>query len=180
MMMIGVGLYRTGVLTGSRPAAWYRRLAVIGFVTGLPLALANVALQVRADFSADVAITSFALNTLATIPVTLGILGAVMWWAHPESDRPGAALRKRLQAVGRMALTNYLTQTALGLLVLGSIAELADLHRTQVALFVVSVWAVQLWWSPWWLDRFQMGPMEWLWRVATYRRWQPLRRSSTG
>ncbi|MYK36078.1 MAG: DUF418 domain-containing protein, partial [Chloroflexi bacterium] len=35
---------------------------------------------------------------------------------------------------------------------------------------------VQIWWSPLWLSRFRFGPAEWLWRVATYRKGQPLRR----
>jgi uncharacterized protein len=27
-----------------------------------------------------------------------------------------------------------------------------------------------------WLDHFRFGPAEWLWRSATYGRWQPLQR----
>ncbi|WP_420612382.1 DUF418 domain-containing protein [Candidatus Spongiisocius sp.] len=38
------------------------------------------------------------------------------------------------------------------------------------------VWVTQLWWSEAWLDRFRYGPAEWLWRIATYRRGQRLRR----
>ena len=42
--------------------------------------------------------------------------------------------------------------------------------------FVVAVWALQLWWSTWWLERFWYGPFEWAWRCATYRKLQPIRR----
>ena len=35
-------------------------------------------------------------------------------------------------------------------------------------------WALQLWWSRAWLTRFRYGPVEWLWRSATYRKRQPL------
>jgi uncharacterized protein len=177
MMLIGVGMYRTGILAGARPASWYRRCALVGLGVGVPLACANLVLQFSTDFSAEIALSSFAFNTLATVPITLGIVGVVMWWSHPERASSGQALRLRLQAVGRMALTNYLSQTMLGLLVLGSLAELVDLHRTHVALFVITVWALQLWWSPRWLARFTMGPVEWLWRLATYRHRQPLRQS---
>ena len=41
---------------------------------------------------------------------------------------------------------------------------------------ILGVWGVQLLLSPWWLQRFRFGPMEWLWRVCTYRRWQSIRR----
>ena len=180
MMLVGVGMYRTGILTGTRSAAWYKRCTVIGFGVGVPLAAANLIVQVATDFSAHIALVSFAFNTLATIPITLGIVGAVMWWAHPGRRSSSVAVRQRLQAVGRMALTNYLTQTMLGLLILGTVAELVDLHRTYIALYVIAVWALQLWWSPRWLARHTMGPVEWVWRMATYRRWQPLRRDATG
>ena len=45
-------------------------------------------------------------------------------------------------------------------------------------LFVFAVWALQVWWSQAWLSRFLFGPAEWLWRVATYRSGQPLRRTT--
>jgi len=30
------------------------------------------------------------------------------------------------------------------------------------------VWAIQLIWSKYWLDKFQHGPLEFVWRKATY------------
>ena len=27
----------------------------------------------------------------------------------------------------------------------------------------------------WWVSRFRFGPLEWLWRSATYLKWQPMR-----
>lgn len=33
---------------------------------------------------------------------------------------------------------------------------------------VLAVWALQLIWSPLWLSRFSMGPLEWVWRCLTY------------
>ncbi|MCP4224553.1 MAG: DUF418 domain-containing protein, partial [Actinomycetia bacterium] len=53
-----------------------------------------------------------------------------------------------------------------------------DLTRSMIAIFVVCVWALQLWWSEAWLDRYRFGPAEWLWRSATYLGWQPLRREA--
>ncbi|MNN30987.1 hypothetical protein D3C81_1446550 [compost metagenome] len=41
---------------------------------------------------------------------------------------------------------------------------------------VVAVWALQLIWSPLWLSRFRMGPLEWLWRRLSYGHALPLRR----
>ena len=62
------------------------------------------------------------------------------------------------------------------MIVLRSLLGDADLTRTAILGFVLAVWALQLLWSPVWLKYFRFGPFEWLWRVATYRRMQPLRR----
>jgi len=50
--------------------------------------------------------------------------------------------------------------------------------RSAAVVFVLLVWGAQLWWSLPWLNRFRYGPMEWAWRCATYRSWQPIGRSS--
>jgi hypothetical protein len=52
------------------------------------------------------------------------------------------------------------------------------LRRHELYYVVLAIWIVQLAWSPWWLARFRDGPLEWLWRSLTYRRWQPLRRGA--
>jgi uncharacterized membrane protein YeiB len=36
--------------------------------------------------------------------------------------------------------------------------------------------AVQMFYSRWWLARYRFGPMEWLWRSLTYGQMQPMRR----
>ncbi|WP_419932421.1 DUF418 domain-containing protein [Candidatus Poriferisodalis sp.] len=170
-MLIGAALYRTGIITGRLPAAFYRRLAVWGLGVGLPLSSAGLALMAATDFDIDWAVAGTIPNTIATVPLCLGYLSLIVLWNSARDS----ALRQRVRALGRMALTNYLSQTALGLIVLGALLGDVELSRTWAAVFVVAVWAVQLWWSKAWLDRFSFGPVEWLWRCATYRRWQPLR-----
>ena len=179
MMLIGVALYRLGVLDGARSPGFYRKMALIGLGAGLPLSALGLAIVASSGFSAEVALAGSAPNTVATIPVVLGYVALITLWngrAGESGDpRPRVGLRPRIRAAGRMALTNYLTQTALGLIVLGALSGAVDLTRTWLAVFVVAVWALQLWWSQAWLDRFRYGPVEWLWRCATYRSWQRLR-----
>ena len=170
-MLIGAALYRTGIITGRRPAAFYRRLAVWGLGVGLPLSSAGLALMAATDFDIDWAVAGTIPNTIATVPICLGYLSLIVLWNSARDS----ALRRRVRALGRMALTNYLSQTALGLIVLGALLDDVELSRTWIGVFVVAVWVLQLWWSKAWLDRFGFGPIEWLWRCATYRRWQPLR-----
>ncbi len=172
MMLIGVALYRNGVITGERSTAFYRRMARTGLGVGLPLAAIGLAWVAARDFSPDVAFVGTIPNTLGTAPAVLGYTGLIILWnRQPETD-----LHRRLCSVGRMALTNYLTQTVLGVLALRYVLAEADLTRTMLVGFIGMVWAAQLWWSKAWLDRFRYGPAEWLWRIATYRRGQRLRR----
>ena len=171
MMLIGVALYRTGVITGARSPAFYRRAAVWGFALGLPLSVGGFAWMAAADFSPDVALVAAVPNTLATFPLALACLSLIALW----NRRDPTPLHRRVHAVGRMALTNYLAQTIIGVIVLRALFEPADLNRSWILLFVVAVWTLQLAWSQPWLARFRYGPFEWLWRSATYRRLQPLR-----
>ena len=87
-------------------------------------------------------------------------------------------LRRRLGAVGRMALTNYLTQTVLMVLFFYGVGlgRFAMLERLELYYVVAVVWSLQLALSSLWLERFRFGPAEWLWRSLTYWKIQPMRR----
>ena len=174
LILMGAGLYRLGFMQGSLPARTYRLTAVIGLGIGLPLAAVGVIVTDVNDYSREVAFVGQIPNTLGTIPAALGFMSLIVMWNR--SDGAGAWLKRRLLAVGRMALTNYLSQTVLGVVILTVALGGVDVNRSGILLFCLAVWALQLWWSPVWLARFRFGPAEWLWRVATYRRGQPLRR----
>ena len=173
LILVGAGLYRTGFMNGGLPARTYRRTAIVGLAFGLPLAAAGVIVTAVNDYSREIAFVGQIPNTLGTIPSSLGYMSLVILW----NNRVDNWLKQRLRAVGRMALTNYLAQTVLGVLVLTVLLGDVDfVNRSAVLVFVFAVWALQLWWSQAWLSRFLFGPAEWLWRVATYRGGQPLRR----
>ena len=83
-----------------------------------------------------------------------------------------------LAAVGRMALTAYLLQSLLALIVFAGFGLYDRLTSGQAMLVVLGIWTVLLVVCPLWLRRFRFGPAEWLWRSLTYGRRQPWRRSS--
>ena len=173
LILIGAGLYRTGFMNGGLPARTYRLTVIVGLAVGLPLAAAGVVFTAVNDYSREVAFIGQIPNTLGTIPASLGYMSLIILW----NNRADNWLKQRLRAVGRMALTNYLAQTTLGVLVLTVLLRDADfVNRGAVLVFVVAVWALQVWWSQAWLGRFLFGPAEWVWRVATYRSGQPFRR----
>ncbi len=173
LILVGAGLYRTGFMNGGLPARTYRLTAMVGLAVGLSLAAAGVVVTAVNDYSRDIAFVGQIPNTLGTIPCSLGYMSLIILWNNREDNW----LKRRLRAVGRMALTNYLAQTLLGVLVLTTLLGDVDfVNRSAVLVFVLAVWALQLWWSQAWSSRFLFGPAEWLWRVATYRSGQPLRR----
>ena len=110
-------------------------------------------------------------------PSLVAPLGAKGIGSLAESDRRETPFHLRIRAVGRMALTNYLSQTVLGVVVLQVILDGADVSRLGIVIFVGAVWAVEIMWSKPWLDRFMFGPVEWLWRSLTYGKPQPFRQS---
>ena len=178
LILMGAGLYRLGFMQGWLAAGAYRLIAGIGLGFGLPLAAAGAVVTHLGDYAREVAFIGQIPNTIGTIPAALGFMSLIILWHRREGW--GVWLKRRLQAAGRMALTNYLSQTALGMVVLVVLLGGIEVGRGGILLFCLAVWGLQLWWSPVWLARFRFGPAEWLWRVATYRRGQPLRRRPGG
>ena len=172
MILMGAGLYRLGFMQGDWSARTYRVVAGVGLGVGLPLAALGALITALGDYTRDVAFIGQVPNTLGTIPASLGYMSLIVLWNRGLDS----ALKQRFRAVGRMALTNYLTQTVLGVLVLTLLLSDLSVNRAGLLLFVLAVWTLQLWWSQAWMQRFRFGPAEWLWRVATYRKDQPLRR----
>ncbi|GAB3936329.1 DUF418 domain-containing protein [Kribbella albertanoniae] len=87
-------------------------------------------------------------------------------------------LRPILQAIftplGRMALTNYLAATALVLTIV-AVFDLQTIATTDVVLIAAAILTTQCVYSTLWLRRFTQGPLEWLWRWATWTHRPPLR-----
>ena len=101
---------------------------------------------------------------------------ALLWRRAIWRDRLAWAI-----APGRMALTNYLMQTVIALALfhgigLGLMGKAGPVTWPLIAGVVVAFQAAISWW---WLGRFPFGPMEWLWRRATYGRLSPNSRSAT-
>ena len=82
---------------------------------------------------------------------------------------------------GKMTLTNYIVQNILTMLLFSGIG--LKLYNTLPVWFyfglAILVFTVQLFVSKWWLSRFNYGPVEWLWRVLSYRKLFPLKKTKT-
>lgn len=178
-MLIGMALMKLGYVTGARSRSSYAWLTALGYGIGLPVVGAAIYGMVAANFGSIASLEGMAVNEAASILVALGHLGALMLVI-----KAGAMtwLTSRLAAVGRMALTNYLSHSIIcTTLFYGyGFGLYGRLSRAELMLVVVSIWAFQLWISPIWLRRFRFGPFEWVWRSLTYGRAQPFRAGRPG
>ncbi|MBC8155883.1 MAG: DUF418 domain-containing protein [Bacteroidetes bacterium] len=75
--------------------------------------------------------------------------------------------------VGKMALTNYLTQTLVGLLLFYGYLPgphlMGQVGPANLLLLGITIYALQVVFSHWWLRTHEQGPVEWLWRKLSYR-----------
>lgn len=121
-------------------------------------------------------------TTLSVIGQTLGAPAlALFYMSFLTSLTLKTSWMRRLiplASVGRMAITNYLMQSIVCTLLFygygfGLYGKLSIIQRI---LLTILIYAVQIPVSVWWLKRYRFGPVEWLWRTATYGRVQPMRR----
>jgi uncharacterized protein len=91
---------------------------------------------------------------------------------------PQARINRWLAAVGRMALTTYLTQSVVGVLIFYGygLGLYGRVPYTPMFFLAITVFALQIAASVWWLRHFEFGPVEWLWRSLTYGRRMPFRK----
>lgn len=80
---------------------------------------------------------------------------------------------KMFAAPGRMALTNYISQSVIGMLLFYGIGLGlgASIGLAVTELVAFGVFAFQIIFSFAWLSVFRFGPLEWIWRMLTYGRW---------
>jgi uncharacterized protein len=177
-MFLGMGLMKLGVFGGERPMRFYARTAALGYGIGLPLMVVDAVEQVRHGFDDAYLLHGGELyNDLGSLVVAMGHVGLLVLIV-----KAGALgrLTRRLAAVGRMALSNYLMQSIVcTTLFYGyGFGLFGRVGRPGLCAIVLAIWAVQLVASPLWLGRFRFGPAEWLWRSLTYGKLQPMRNPS--
>jgi uncharacterized protein len=175
MMLIGMALFRMGVLTLERPARAYWAMLGLGYGIGLAVNAVETRWIIDHQFSAVSFAQAHLSYDLGRLAMTVGHLGALLLFVRSGSL---SWLRRAFAAVGQMAVTNYLTQSIVcGILFIG-FKWYNMLERHELYYVVAAIWIAQLIVSPLWLRSFRFGPVEWLWRSLTYMKRQPMRRDA--
>jgi len=178
LMLIGMALFKQGMLTGDWPVARYRNWALtcmgVGLAGNIPLAL----WQLEEGMNGYAVLTSHILWSMPfDFAMAVGYAALVMAWVRASGP---TRLLGRIAAVGRMAFTNYLTTS----IVMTSIfygyglGLTGRLERAELFLVMLGMSGLMLAWSKPWLDQFAYGPFEWLWRSLSRGRPQRMRKAA--
>lgn len=177
MFLFGLWIVRRGLLIDAPTSrATIRRAATVGLLIGLPLNALLAMVGEHSYYSLEPRGLAFAVLYSIGVPtLAIGYAGlVVIAWRNLRGRRVLGALGP----VGRMALTNYLLQTVIALLIfygfgLGFFGRVGATPAIGVA---IAIFVVQLPVSAWWLRRYRHGPAEWLWRRLTLAQPLPMRR----
>ena len=116
------------------------------------------------------------LYTLSVIPTAITyILAFCVAYVHTPSTY---RFFPTMAATGRMALSNYIGQSLIGILLFYGIGLGlgTSFGLISVMLMAFLVFLLQTAISRLWLRYFQFGPLEWLWRLLTYGHYFPIRK----
>jgi uncharacterized protein len=179
LVVFGFAVGRAGVVADLRAHRRGLRLAAgAGLGLGLPASLAVGALGPMAMGAVlSPSAGSSAMAVLSAVGVTLGapllavgyLSALALWCLRMGPIRP-------LENLGRVALSAYLLQNLLALGVFAGLGWYARVSAVGGLGVVLAIWACLLLSAPLWLRWFSYGPVEWLWRAATYGGRPALRR----
>jgi uncharacterized protein len=173
-MLLGMAGLKSGFLRGAWDDARYRRIALWTLGISIPAYAVYAWIEWRSGF--DVSLF-FVIFFVATNPFRLAMMAGYAALIILLSRRRGW-LAARVAAAGRAAFTNYLGASLVATAIFYGygFGLFGRLNRIEAWLFAPAIWVVMLLWSKPWLDRFNYGPFEWLWRSLARRRPQPMRR----
>ena len=127
----------------------------------------------EAEFNSWLAMVGLTFFDLMNLGMTLLILIVfTLLYKRKKTER----LLSKFAPYGRMALTNYVLQSVVGTFFFygWGLNYLGELRNSYVFLIAIGLIAIQMWLSRLWLKKFKYGPLEWLWRSATFFKWFPL------
>ncbi len=174
MFLLGLAAGKAGVFREiDTHLPFWRRLAYWALPAGLLMSLMfsglNFALSEQWITHPWAEVLKSSLQILCAPLVSLGYIAVIV------------LMSRRLKwlnvfaPVGRMALTNYLTQSlVLSLFFFGyGLGFFNQVSIPVIYLLVVFLYAAQVFISTYWLKLFRFGPFEWAWRILTYLKRQP-------
>lgn len=175
MMLLGIALFKLNILSAAKSYKFYLLMVLAGYGVGVMVNYYEVRLIINSGFSFLGFSKSHLTYDVGRVAVAMGHIGLIMIF----SKAPVLLwLKKRLAAVGKMALTNYITHSIVALFLFtgAGFGMFGKLCRHELLYVVFSIWIIQLIISPIWLKYYYFGPLEWMWRNLSYQKRHPFKR----
>ncbi len=176
MMLIGMALYKWGILSAGKNARFYWKMLVVNAALGLAIIIIGLTRNFEQNFSMEYSMyIGSQFNYWGSIFMAMAYVALVLLIIQ---GKVLVSLQHRLSAVGRTAFSNYILQTVICTLIFygHGLGLFGEVQRYQQILIVIAIWILQLWIAPLWLARYRFGPLEWVWRSLTYWKRQPMKR----
>ncbi|ASJ55537.1 hypothetical protein BP422_19500 [Brevibacillus formosus] len=172
MFLLGLYVGKIRIFTRvSQSSLLIRRVQVVSLIISLPL-LYGIIWTHPAILLGSTKLQNHAnLQTLfvncSGIPLALLYLSTLVFIL--EKKRAQRCLQP-IRSVGQMALTNYLLQTTIAMVIAKVFGVNISNSLTKDLFISIGIYVIQMVFSVLWLKSFQHGPMELLWRILTYGR----------
>lgn len=179
MFLLGLFAGRKGYLENTtRHLPFFKKLLWIS----LPFAIAGnwlIATYVpkASHIEPDIELLIMQIGFSAGGPATVFVyIGLFVYWIHCGC---GKWVAQKFAMAGRMALTNYLTQSIICTTIFYSygLGLYGKVDYVYGILLTIVIFVMQLAWSDYWLRHFRFGPFEWVWRSLTYGKLQPMKKN---
>ncbi len=173
MMLLGMALFKWGILSAKKSNNFYLKMILFALVPGYLITVFGVWKNFQIDWMMEYSMfIGNQFNYIGSVGVALGYIGIVMLICKSMKF---AGFKNILGAVGKMAFTNYILMSLFAMFIFygNGLGFYGQVERKFQILIVFGIWIILLVISPWWLKKFQFGPLEWLWRVLTYWKKQP-------
>lgn len=152
-------------------AGLLKKVAKIGFAIGIPLSAVYAWSAMQGQPLG--AIFHSLIYTLSVYPLGLAYMAGfcLLYLRHKDG-----AVWKALAYPGRMALSCYIMQSVIGILLFYGIGfgYGTSVGLTMTEIIAVIVFAVEVACCAAWLRWFNFGALEWIWRMLTYGKWMRL------
>ncbi len=169
MMLLGMVLLNKGVLSAQKSKLFYLILAIVGITVGTLFGNEGIHRIVETKWEVIHYFKfGYQFNYFGSLFTSLGYIGLIILIYQMKILQ---FLTKALEAVGRMAFTNYLCQSIICSIIFYSygFGMFARFSRIELLALVALIWIFQMISSYYWLKFYRMGPFEWLWRYLTYK-----------